>query len=62
MYFLCPGSEDEWWDEKSIAERVALFDSSQRSAIGEFLRRIAEDDALQYWHPYAEYGLKWWAD
>jgi hypothetical protein len=62
MYFLCPGSEDEGWDEKSIAKHAALFDAHQRAAIRDFLHRIAEDEALPYWHPYVEYGLKWWAD
>ena len=60
MYFLCPGSEDEGWDEKRIADRVALFDPAQRSVIEDFLRLIVENDALPYWHPYAEHGLKWW--
>jgi hypothetical protein len=62
MFFLCPGNEDDGWDEKIIAKYVALFDPSQRSVIEEFLRRIADDDALSGWHPWAEYGLKWWAD
>jgi hypothetical protein len=60
MYFLRPGSEDEGWDEKGLAELVGLFDVPQRSVIAEFLRLIAEDDTLPYWHPNAEYGLKWW--
>jgi len=60
MYFLSPGSEDEGWDEKSIADLVVLFDPAQRSIIGDFLRLIAGNDALKYWHPYAEHGLKWW--
>jgi hypothetical protein len=60
MYFLCPGSEDEGWDENGIAELVALFDLAQRSAISDFLRSIMEDRALRNWHPYATYGLRWW--
>ena len=30
MYFLCPGNEDEGWDEKGIAEMVSLFNVAQR--------------------------------
>ena len=51
MYFLCPGNEDEGWDEKAIAEQVALFDPEQRAVICDFLRMIAEHEALSYWHP-----------
>lgn len=60
MYFLCPGNADEGWDEKSIAELVALFDAAQRSVIGDFLLMIAENDKLSYWHRDPNYGLKWW--
>lgn len=60
LYFLCPGNEDEGWDQKSLAERVALFDSAQKRIIEDFLRAISRDDALSSWHPYAESGLKWW--
>jgi hypothetical protein len=60
MYFLCPGSEDEGWDEKAAIERVALFDTAQKNLIGDFLRSILDRSALHYWHPYAEHGLRWW--
>jgi hypothetical protein len=61
MYFLCPGHEDEGWDETSIAETVQLFDTAQRKVIGDFLRSIAESDTLGSWHAYAKHGLKWWS-
>ena len=60
MYFLCPGNKDEGWDEKRIRERVSRFDPAQRDLVGDFLRSIVEEEALHYWHPYAEHGLKWW--
>ena len=60
MYFLCPGSEDEGWNEKRIAEVVAIFDASQRVMVEEFLRSIVDNATLPYWHPYARHGLKWW--
>jgi hypothetical protein len=59
LYFLCPGNEDEGWDEKRIAETVSLFDATQRIVVGDFLRSILESDTVPYWHPYAEQGLKW---
>ncbi len=59
MYFLC-GDEDQGWDEKSIVERVALFDPLQRAVIGDFLRMIAGNGALPSWHSCAEQGLKFW--
>jgi len=61
MYFFCPGNADEGWDQARITELVALFDPAQRSLIAEFLRGIAESKMLDNWHPFAEYGLKWWA-
>jgi hypothetical protein len=60
MYFLCPGSEDEGWQEEELQARVALFDSAQRTAVAEFLQSILSHGALQHWFPYAKYGLKWW--
>jgi hypothetical protein len=60
MYFLCPGSEDVGRDEKAILEMVGGFDNAQRTVVGDFLRAILDFDALPYWHPYAEWGLKWW--
>jgi len=61
MYFLCPGSEDEGWDEKGIAEIVATFDAIQRIVVRDFLRSIADSAELSRWHPYANKGLKWWS-
>src|SRR5580692_5732039 len=40
LYFLCPGSEDEGWNEKSIAETADLFNSGQRDAVADFLRFV----------------------
>ena len=60
MYFLCPGNEDEGWDDERITALVSLFDAAQRGLVVEFLRSIAENDALHSWHPHAEHGLKWW--
>jgi hypothetical protein len=57
MYFLCPGNEDEGWDEKRIAEMVAIFDTTQRIVVEDFLRSIVDSAAL---HSYAKHGLKWW--
>lgn len=36
MCLLCPGSQDEGWDENRIGNLVALFDPDQRSVIGIF--------------------------
>ncbi len=41
FYFLCPGDEEDGWDEKSIAEMVGFFDSVQRNTVADFLRFIA---------------------
>ncbi|QOY91527.1 DUF6714 family protein [Paludibaculum fermentans] len=60
MYFLCPGSEDEGWDEKSIGETVGLFHSSQRAAVADFLRFVADWTEGQDWKERAEFGLSWW--
>jgi hypothetical protein len=60
MYFLCPGSEDEGWDEKRIDELVSLFDTAQRRSVAEFLRSIVDCDALLSWHSHADQGLQWW--
>src|SRR5579863_3716268 len=38
LYFLCPGDEDDGWDEVGIAERVGFFNSGQREAVADFLR------------------------
>jgi hypothetical protein len=60
LYFLCPGSEDEGWDEKGIAERVGLFNSAQRDVVAEFLRFVANWADFGYWKERAEFGLTWW--
>src|SRR5580704_11372870 len=33
MYFVCPSSEDDGWDEKRIAELAAIFDPTQRNVV-----------------------------
>ena len=60
MYFLCPGKEVEG-DEKGIVGLVSQFDTAQKSMVEDFLRSIVETEALKHWHPYAEYGIKWWS-
>jgi hypothetical protein len=40
LYFLCPGDEDDGWDEKSIVETVGFFNSGQRDAVADFLRFV----------------------
>jgi len=60
MYFLCPGDEEDGWDDECIRWRVGLFNSAQRSVIADFLRSIADCDELSGWHAWAEYGLRWW--
>ncbi len=61
LYFLCPGSPDEGWDEKRIAKMIAAFDATQRDVVGDLLRSIVDCDAMPFWRPFAEHGLKWWA-
>ena len=61
LYFLCPGNEDEGWDEKRIAETVGLFNSRQRDAVADLLRFVANWDDEPYWKRRAEFGLGWWA-
>jgi len=39
-YSLCPGDENDGWDEEGIAETVDLFNSSQRDAVADFLRFV----------------------
>jgi hypothetical protein len=60
LYFLCPGSPDEGWHDKRIAQMVTQFDVAQRNVIGDLLRSILDCDRMRYWSPFAEYGLKWW--
>jgi hypothetical protein len=61
LYFLCPGSPDEGWDEKGIAEMVAAFDANQRNVVGNLQRSIVDCDTMPFWRPFADHGLKWWA-
>lgn len=61
LYFLCPGNPDEGWDEGRITEMVTAFNDSQRNLVGDLLRSIADCYAMDYWHVFAEQGLKWWA-
>src|SRR6267378_835539 len=36
LYFLCPGSPKEGWNQARIAEITATFDAAQRTVVGEF--------------------------
>jgi hypothetical protein len=60
LYFLCPGNEDEGWDEKSIVEIVGSFDTAQRKVVEQFLRAILNDQQMGSYHVYAEHGFRWW--
>jgi hypothetical protein len=60
LYFLCPGNEDEGWNEKSIAERVGFFNSGQRDAVADLLRFIVNWAEGRDWKRRAEFGLSWW--
>ena len=60
VYFLCPGNEDEGWNEKRIVERVGLFNIAQRRVVERFLQAILNDQQMQEFHSYAEHGLRWW--
>jgi len=60
LYFLCPGNEDEGWDENRIDERVHPFNSSQREAVAEFLRFLADWAEGRDWKRRAEFGLSRW--
>ncbi len=60
LYFLCPGSEDEGWNEKRVAETVSIFSSSQRVVVCDFLRFVADCPEKEVWRRRAEFGLKWW--
>jgi len=61
LYFLSPGSPDEGWDENRIAETLAAFNAAQRTVIGDLLRSILDCEAMEFWHPFAEQGLKSWS-
>jgi hypothetical protein len=60
VYFLCPGSSGEYWDDERLAELVKPFDIGQRILVGDFLRAILERVDLSSYHDYAEFGLKYW--
>lgn len=60
LYFLCPGDEDDGWDEKRIAKRVGFFNSTQRNAVAEFLRFVVKWADDVGWQRRAEFGLSWW--
>ena len=60
LYFLCPGDEDDGWDEKSIAEMVGLFNARQRDAVADFLRFVENRAEGRDWRRRAEFGLSWW--
>ena len=60
VYFLCPGTAGEYWDDEELAKKVEPFDFMQRILVGDFLRAILERDDLRSYHEYAEFGLKRW--
>lgn len=60
LYFLCPGNEDDGWDEARISKRVGLFNSAQRDAVADFLRFVLDCDEWEYWKQFAEFGLSRW--
>jgi hypothetical protein len=60
LYFLCPGSERDGWNENRIAEIVGLFDVAQREVVVRFLRAIMDDQQMREYHSYAEHGVRWW--
>jgi hypothetical protein len=61
LYFLCPGNEEDGWDERGISELTALFDRAQKGVIEALLRAVVAEDTLEFWHPYANFGLTWWS-
>jgi hypothetical protein len=60
LYFLCPGDEDDGWDEEGIGERIGLFNSVQRDAVVDLLRFVVNWAEGQDWKRRAELGLSWW--
>jgi hypothetical protein len=60
LYFLCPGNEDEGWNEKSIAERISFFNSGQRGAVADLLRFVLNWAEGRDWKRRAEFGLSRW--
>ena len=62
LYFLCPGSEDEGWDQQMVAETVSRFNSSQRAVVCDFLHFVADHHEKESWHKRAGFGLKRWCE
>ena len=60
MYFVCPGNEEEGWDEERVAGLVSLFDLEQRKAIADYMRAIVGRSDLRHWHANTEFGLRCW--
>lgn len=60
VYFLCPGSSVEHWDDERLANLVEPFDIVQRTLVGDFLQAILERGDLEWYHDYAEFGTKRW--
>jgi len=60
LYFLCPGDEDDGWDERRIAEAVGFFNSGQRDAVADFLHFVVNWAEGGDWKKRAEFGLNWW--
>jgi hypothetical protein len=60
VYFLCPGSEDEGWNEEHLTENVALFDEAQRQVVADFLQSVLDTGELGCHHSCAEHALPSW--
>jgi hypothetical protein len=60
VYFLCPGTSGEYWDDGRLAKRVKPFDVAQLTLVGDFLRAILERGDLDGYHDYAQFGLTRW--
>ncbi len=60
VYFRCPGTSGEHWDDERLAKLVEPFDIAQRLLVGDFLRAILERSDLDSYHDYAEFGLTRW--
>jgi hypothetical protein len=62
VYFLCPGSEDEGWDDEKRESIASLFSPTQRELIGRFLSTVLEDKEFDWFHGYIRHALKSWQD
>ena len=60
LYFLCPGNEDDGWDEQRFADLIRLFNSAQRAAVADFLRFVVNWVDYGDWKGRAEFGLTRW--